>query len=82
MSPGTRLREQLNLVGEAKARSSSADIAAHLALSPGQRLERVARQSSALVSLSRQAGKASGAHDDRETWVRVFRHLQRTAHDG
>jgi len=82
MTAGTRLREQLERVGRAKAAGSAEDIAEHLARSPGERLERVVRQSDTLSALFRQAGKAGSPVDDSEVWLRVFRRLHPSLPDG
>lgn len=82
MNQGQRLRESLRRVGEAKAAVRAADDAAHLALSPGERLERVVRLSDTLRSLSQAAGRVGSPPDDGDVWIRVYRHLHRHSPHG
>jgi hypothetical protein len=80
-----RLKEQMRLVGEAKAESHREMAEAHLALPLGERLERAVRLSDTMLKLWRDAGRPgeqqSLAESD-EAWRRVYETLQRTARRG
>lgn len=83
-SEGARLKAHLKLVGEAKAESHREATAAHLARSPGERLEDAVRWCDAMIALARETASLRPnpvADDEDEAWARVYQKLHRHERD-
>jgi hypothetical protein len=75
---GTSLRERMAAVGRVKAESHRADTAAHLRLTPGERIAATLRLSQAALSLfaTREPRLKEPIDDAVEVWSRVNQRLR------